>query len=652
MPGGIMQLTAYGAQDLYLTGNPDITFFKYVYRRYSNFSMEYIQVPFHASPTLSYTQNTICSCYINRHGDLLYDGYIVFTLPALFSVKTDKVSLQNYINNYPNKNEELTGESLDGTSNTSNESPDGTSNTSNESPDSTSITCDRLYTDNQKIDDNDGETPSPNLADINLCKLMPDVEPISYVENAGNVLLYSVEILVNSLIVDKQYGRWMTIWNELTLPEGKREAYRNMISADTLGGSYTTPIPDSTETNDIDGPSVRGKILVSPAKKIYIPLPFWFCQNPGLAIPLVALQNSPIRIDIEFRPLNDIIRIGMPPQSPAHFFDGYNNADYNVSLEGHEQNSLYNTYLRDLLADDTYHYNQVNIFNRYTPSWKQNCYLLMNYVYLSDDERIRFAQNSHEYLITQVQHIHGDTMRPGTTKHFSLSTFNHPVKEIVWALQREEVKNTNDWDNYILHPTPLYDATMFLKKMNKDVLNNKYLMNIVSSALTPSVLKEKNGVSNYSTTSAIPTDSVKSTANDILIELLENANVWDEQNPDTIQVNPAMNFIDIQAGAKLIFNGVDRFSEEDSYFFTNLQSYKYHSNVGLRGTYKYSFAVNPEDQQPSGTCNMSRIANTELVIYSVNQSHPAIRQYNVYIYAVNYNVFRIMAGMGSLVFAN
>ena len=113
-----------------------------------------------------------------------------------------------------------------------------------------------------------------------------------------------------------------------------------------------------------------------------------------------------------------------------------------------------------------------------------------------------------------------------------------------------------------------------------------------------------------------------------------------------------MNFIDIQAGAKLIFNGVDRFSEEDSYFFTNLQSYKYHSNVGLRGTYKYSFAVNPEDQQPSGTCNMSRIANTELVIYSVNQSHPAIRQYNVYIYAVNYNVFRIMAGMGSLVFAN
>lgn len=599
MPGGIMQLTAYGAQDLYLTGNPDITFFKFVYRRYSNFSMEYIQLPFHASPTLNTTQNTICSCYINRHGDLLYDGYIVCTLPALFSVKTDDNGLKDYINKYY----------------------------TDTATDDTAKMCPLLKT--NSTDD----IPPSNLADINLCDYHPSIEPISYVDNVGNVLLYSVEILVNGLSVDKQYGRWMTIWNELTLPEGKREAYKNMISADTIGGAFTTPVLDT---------SVQGQVLVSPAKKIYIPLPFWFCQNPGLAIPLVALQNSPVRIDIEFRPLNDIIRIGMPPQSPDYFFDKSNNSDYDKALVGNEQNSMYNSYLRDMLSGTLFH-NQTTILNRYTPSWKQNIYLLMNYIYLSDDERIRFAQNSHEYLITQVQHIHGDTIKPGITKHFSLSNFNHPVKEIIWCLQREEVKNTNDWDNYILQPTPLYDATRLIQMLNKDVLSNKYLFNMFHTSLDPSILTKYNAISGT---------NVMTTANNILIELLENANVWPEQNPDTIQLDPSMNYVDIQAAAKLIFNGVDRFSEEDSYFFTNLQSYKYHSNVGLKGIYKYSFALNPEDQQPSGTCNMSRIANTELVIYAVNQSHPAIRQYNVYIYAVNYNVFRIMAGMGSLVFAN
>lgn len=608
MPGGIMQLTAYGAQDLYLTGNPDITFFKFVYRRYSNFSMEYIQLPFHASPTLNTTQNTICSCYINRHGDLLYDGYIVCTLPALFSVKTDDNGLKDYITKYY-------------TDTTDDTTADDTT------ADDTSKICSLLKTDSTD------DIPPSNLADINLCDYHPSIEPISYVDNVGNVLLYSVEILVNGLSVDKQYGRWMTIWNELTLPEGKREAYKNMISADTIGGAFTTPVLDT---------SVQGQVLVSPAKKIYIPLPFWFCQNPGLAIPLVALQNSPVRIDIEFRPLNDIIRIGMPPQSPDYFFDTLNNSDYDKALVGNEQNSMYNSYLRDMLSGTLFH-NQTTILNRYTPSWKQNIYLLMNYIYLSDDERIRFAQNSHEYLITQVQHIHGDTIKPGITKHFSLSNFNHPVKELIWCLQREEVKNTNDWDNYILQPTPLYDATRLIQMLNKDVLSNKYLFNMFHTSLDPSILTKYNTISGT---------NVMTTANNILVELLENANVWPNQNPDTIQLDPSMNYVDIQAAAKLIFNGVDRFSEEDSYFFTNLQSYKYHSNVGLKGIYKYSFALNPEDQQPSGTCNMSRIANTELVIYAVNQSHPAIRQYNVYIYAVNYNVFRIMAGMGSLVFAN
>lgn len=591
MPGGIMQLTAYGAQDLYLTGNPDITFFKYVYRRYSNFSMEYIELNFDKMPTFTQTRTTTCHCKIGRNADLLYDGYIVYSLPALFTHKTDVEQANDF------------------------------------------------------------------YAEINqgfLLKNIPLTEPISFVKNIGNNLINTVDISIGGLVVDKQYGKWLSIWNELTLSDGKLRAYRNLTSSDTFSGSYTTPLSEPL-VNNSSSSAIDQNVLLSPAKKLYVPLPFWFCQNPGLAIPLIALQYTDVVITVEFNPLSHIVRIGLPHQSPDFFFDTVNNPDYDSSLNRPnnyiEQNSVYNTYLRRLLTgqleNDQYNYSQINVLDRYTPGWKQNSYLLMNYIYLSDDERIRFAQNTHEYLITQTQNkiedgLKGSGSSMPRTNYINISTFNHPVKELVWVLQRPEVQDTNDWDNYILVDSNTFTSYKFIKDVSTHILDNKYLLNIGAPMMSSSVLKD-------TTTDEHTTDNV---VNHIMKLLQNNTSIIDNQNPEVLQGDTSMNYVDILRSAKLIFNGVDRFSEQDHGFFSHLQAYKYHSNTGLPGTYMYSFALKPEDEQPSGTCNMSRLKNAQLAIQIGQLKNAATQKFTLYLFARNYNVFRIMAGIGSLVFAN
>jgi hypothetical protein len=100
----------------------------------------------------------------------------------------------------------------------------------------------------------------------------------------------------------------------------------------------------------------------------------------------------------------------------------------------------------------------------------------------------------------------------------------------------------------------------------------------------------------------------------------------------------------------LQLNGHDRFSVRDGKYFNYVQSLRHFSNTPAKGINVYSFAINPEEHQPSGTCNFSRIDNATLNINFTNDT-----QYNVTglnIYAINYNVLRIMSGMGGLAYSN
>ena len=425
-----MQLVAYGAQDIYLTGNPQITFFKVVYRRHTNFAVESIEQTFNGTADF----NKRVTATISRNGDLIQQMYLEVTLPDI-------------------------------------------------------ATADTLWT-----------------------------------YGVGNALIKQAEIEIGGQLIDRQYGDWMNIWTELTIPAGKRAGYDNMV-----GNALTATDPHQTGGVDADTGPFR----------LYVPFQFWFNRNPGLALPLIALQYHEVKLNLEIRPAVDLLQIiatGAPVTTTASL----------------------------------------------------GCKLYVDYVYLDTDERRRFAQVSHEYLIEQVQFTGTESVPVGASKNVTLN-FNHPVKELIWA-----------------HTTTVHAAT-------------------------PATVVGSGSWFNYSG-------------------------------------NSALLGVDSFQKALLQLNGHDRFSVRFADYFRKVQNYEHHTRVprvgrDLAGTftdstqqtfqqyiYSYSFALSPEEHQPSGTCNFSRIDNAVLQLtYDTAVTTLAM---NLNIYAVNYNVLRIMSGMGGLAYSN
>ena len=236
----------------------------------------------------------------------------------------------------------------------------------------------------------------------------------------------------------------------------------------------------------------------------YVPLQFWFCRNAGLALPLIALQYHEVKVNLQ-----------------------------------HQVATVWDS----------------NTFNR----------LYVDYIYLDTDERRRFAQVSHEYLIEQVQEqTIEDNARSVTL------TLNHPVKELFWT------------------------ATV----------------GVMGTAAAKSLTS--------------PTDATTGTF-------------------------------------KLKLNGHDRFASRHYRYFSRVQVIDHHSGSGGHDSTAartatnvsslndaicvYSFALKPEEHQPSGTCNFSRIDTAVLESTSDFSA-------NAVLFAINYNVLRIMSGMGGLAYSN
>ena len=415
-----MQLVAYGAQDVYLTGNPQITFFKTIYRRYTNFSMESIRQTFNQQLTSGAGRSVAT---ITRNGDLLYKTYLVFS---------------------------------------------GT---------------------NGKISTDYGH----NVIDF-------------------------IDVEIGGQKIDRHYGHFMEAWSELTEPNptgnrafisGIQETGHKFVNnASSVSNNYNLPNMFTKFQRMACAGGVNGSSsTTTPIKQdIYVPLRFWFCKEPGLALPLIALQYHEVKIIVNF-------------------------SDALVST-GQE--------------------------------------LWCDYVYLDTDERRRFAQVSHEYLIEQVQLNTFSTVNGAGTYDLN---FNHPVKELIW------VSLSNNWGT-----TSLAESFTSLDQTDDQTLN-------------------------------------------VLLKL----------------------------------NGHDRFEKRKMSYFTNTQTYQYHTGCGVdfQGNITpididavnqsftvavYSFCLKPEEHQPSGTCNFSRIDTAQLITDGLIGDSSQ----NLQIYAINYNVLRIMSGMGGL----
>ena len=426
MGGGLMQLVAYGAQDIYLTGNPQITFFKVVYRRHTNFSIECIQQSFNGSITSS--GNNVTST-IARNGDLVSSMH----LDVVLSGTADSGALNSLYQNWTN--------------------------------------------------------------------------------NTGHALIDFVEVEIGGQKIDKQYGHYMDVYNELTDHDGKE---RLMLNKQSSKNAY---LRSATQLGNL---------------QLYVPLKFWFCRNPGLALPLIALQYHEVKVKLQTRA--------------------------NTSLINHNGSTA--------------------VVHTTNP----NIQLWVDYIYLDTDERRRFAQQSHEYLIEQLQYVNQ------TTSASVRINLNHPVKELIWTVT-DNTSNNDDTTG---------DATT----------------NVGGTAAT-----NGNDWFNYHSLAGTSTEYI-------------NGQVSNEAF----------------STFKLQLNGHDRIPEKKASYFRTLHPVQVGHCVPEKHVYNYSFALKPEEHQPSGTCNFSRIDNARMVFGSIagTTENPA----SINVYAINYNVFRVMSGMGGLAYSN
>lgn len=482
-----MQLVAYGAQDIYLTGNPMITYFKVVYRRHTNFAMESIEQTFNGTANFG---NKV-SCLISRNGDLIHGIYMQATLPNLTSASGEATSV------------------------------------------------------------------------------------VRWTDNVGHFLIKQVDLEIGGQLIDRQYGDWLEIWSQLTVPAGQKRGYLEMIGQDpvTSFGQPTGLQGDLAATGTING------------RTIYVPLQFWFCRNVGLALPLIALQYHEVKVNLEFRAASELF---------------INHST--TTLDGQATASGVGAVSGGLTSAS----------------------LWVDYIYLDTDERRRFAQVSHEYLIEQLQ-WGGEDVFAGSSGSVVLN-FNHPVKELIWVSQDPAATDLgyNQWCNY---------------------------------TDTPAVLHSSNaGGLDVDNLGTIVTDTSLTTGGGAEVA----TNIRSFMNQSMVRPPNAGNQIDT---AKLILNGHDRFATRPGSYFNLVQCRDHHTNVPASpGINVYSFALKPEDHQPSGTCNFSRIDNAKLqlvfkAIRVINDGSTGVSpefgtSHRVRVYAVNYNVLRVMSGMAGLAYSN
>ena len=494
--GGQLQLVAQGKQDVFLTGNPSVSWFKFVYRRHTNFAIESQRMYFDGSPTFGQK----LTCLVPRNGDLLGPVFLKVTLPQLY---------------------------------------------------------------------------------------LADGTPVGYVNSPGHSLITEISVQIGEQEIDKQTGQFMEIWSALTVDASQRAGFEQMVGQrpgyplidygnnafDLSGANQTLPsvIFSREQGNslvDISGVQVVGGAILpdtdnGPFPKaydepimgpltLYIPLRFWFNKNPGLYLPLLAMQYHPIRINITFNSLQNMF--------------------YTKQL-----------YVPECSLSPSPVCNNGLVVN--TNGQNLGLELWGDYVFLDIPERRRFVSAPLEYLIEQVQYTPPLAVPANSRTATFPINFNHPIKEFIWVLQR-----------------------------NVSITRHEYF--------------------NWSSLG--------------FYEIEMAAQCGNPQPPKRT---------DLMVSAKFQLDGQDRFDTRDPVFFRLVQPYQRHTTIPVdRYIYVYSFALRPEEQQPSGTLNASRINN---IVLQVNLQDPG-SAYNTsaqfgamtgYIYATNYNVLRVIDGYAGLLFS-
>jgi major capsid protein len=557
MTGGIIQLVAYGNEDLFLTRDPQITFFKVIYRRHTNFAREEVCQDFINEPNFGKRS----SCVISANADMAGRMALKITLPSL-----------------------------------------------------------------PKLVDSNG----------NLSKTQ-----VAWIKYIGQAMIRSVEVEVGGRIIDRHYGEWMYIFSQLTT--------RNITdrSIDRLVGN----VPELTDfTNGKD------------EYVLYVPLHFWFCRSTGLAIPIVALHYSEVRINVEFRDLEELLSV-----TPSHYIRTtenvvnlkqgeylYQKGDDGVSRYGKfshfdpiEKKLFYTAISSEKLVGVPYTGNNLSTLSsaaksailqtpkadRYlirgvsseyfakpdlgvksmTTNKKlyrnlklKECQLMVDYVFLDDDERFKIVNSKHDYLIEQLYYTPNIAI-DGTNRKAKL-VVDQPCKLLVWLAQLDYIERSNDLFNY---------TDSHVKKLEFDF---------------PAPPDSDSNYTGYE----------------------ENNNLNPSLDPERVRVYEDKKLCEpigdpLIAESTILFNSQQRMTKRVSRYYEDLQPYQHSRNVLPTGVNMYSFAINPFDIFPSGTTNMSQIEEIDINLrmnFKVSINNKA----KFRAYGLCYNVWRVNNGLSANVF--
>jgi hypothetical protein len=483
MTGGIIQLVARSIHDKFLIDNPEISFFKIIYRRHTNFAMEDIKQNF--IHNMDFGKKGTCN--ITKSGDLINYMTLVVTLP-----------------------------------------------------------------------------------NIHICD---SIAEFAWVKKIGFALIKSVEIEIGGFIIDKHYSDWLNIWYELT--QIKSFGYNKMVGDIKELFEYSKDKDEYT---------------------IYIPLQFWFCRSSNLALPIIALQFSEVKLHLDINEFENCFKI-----SPSNYIEVENDIipfkkfDYIEQIT--EQNEIIGaTFIKyDIMEKRLYYIKhgiedfksfdkENNIYNkncknywinskygRIMPKFNtqakkycfemermnlKNVHLLVNYIYLDNDERERFLRSKHDYLIEQLYYSGEKTLK--CEQESIKLDFYHPSKALFWTVQYDYLLNMNDLFNY--------------------------------------------------------TDK-------------EESIITDEE---------------------LLLNGLDRINIKNYKYFQLLQIYYFFTNSSSPGINTYSFSLYPENIYPTGTCNLTQINYIEFILRLKDVSQHKTAKFKAF--SLNYNILRIVSGLAGLVF--
>jgi hypothetical protein len=549
MPGGLLQLVGTGAQNELVNGNPSMTHFRSVYRRHTNFAMEPIRLTMTASNLeFNVTNTRTLSCKVERIANLLHDCYLVLTLPDIWSpLKFTGVVPAGY---------------------------DQRSNAMG--------------------------------------------YEFQWVHNIGYNLIDSVELTMNGQVIQRMTGEWMKMYSYLTHDANKRkiidEMTGNVPELYDPANAYDriNQYPHAITVSDLPtvAPRTRTPEPSIRSRQLIIPLHFWFCENPGLALPLTSLQNTDLYINITVRSLNDLYTVidtnpnstnititGAVPDVGGQIItyttastsmlqvgrnvtvSGMTNVTFNVTdtpiifltpttivVNGTPGTSdpltnqtgtlsgTSNPTFGQRVAPVNY---PMQLFltpplttglpsNPSVTTWIPDFYVEANYIYLTEMEMNQLARADQTFLIKTVKYVNKEGQFGGNTE-LEIPMFNL-VTRIVFMSQRSDRRLVNDWDNYTNWANP-----------------------------------------NRAPWSASSSDT-------------ETA-LYSSGQQQVTSVAPKSSIID----GVLLFDGKERFSPLPLPFFSLQQMYKYATGqiTDLPGVYQYSFALDHDQYQPSGSVNGS-----------------------------------------------